>query len=671
VPVEPTPTGALPAETMFGSSMLRFALIGASLAVGGFLQLYPNRVALVTTNVVMREERNKLLAVLAIGAATFGLLALLYLLIFRKRQPLARLYRMGRVLGPLQLAFLLPLFFDWQVFQSQELLFVVTAALFGVMLERSLRTSFEAVNWQGFQRWGERLSQRVPRLPRLTGRLPYVLVGLGIAGFCAYFSYFTVLQHYRLMTYSWDMAIFDNMLWNLLRGHWFKATPDLGRYGSHIQYHATFGAYFFAPFYAIYQHPQTLLVLQATLAGLGALPLFLLTRLRLKSAWAGLALAYAYLVHAPLHSPIFYDFHFFTTAPFWIGWVLYCFETNKKKGLVIVWIMALLIREELSAGMSMAALLYLLSGRRARWALIGGGLSAAYFVTMKFGIMPLHRTAGSDKQTFSWMFQALVPRGESGFNGVIRTLVSNPVYTLGTLLDADKLAYFLRIMGPVLLLPLRHRLTWLMFIPATLFTMLSTGYKPLIETYFQYTSNYTPYLFFAAAIAMGAMVLDPERDRFKVPAALTAIVVTATVYSYNYGAIFQHNTFRAGFHKVEFKVSDADRKRHNNLYELIALIPPKASVAATEMEAPHVSARADCFTMRFGYDNADYLLVNLDETSWGESRSQVLRALGTGDYGFVATRGRFALWQRGGPSDKDAEGERLLSAPHKKRRHKK
>src|SRR5262249_237083 len=160
--------------------------------------------------------------------------------------------------------------------------------LFGLGLERSMRTSFAAVNWGGFQRWGERLAARRPALGTTSRRLPYVLLGVGIAFFCVYFSYYTVLQHYRLMTYSWDMAIFDNMMWNLLRGHWFKAAPDLGRVGSHIQYHATFGAYFFAPFYAIYQHPQTLLILQATLAGLGALPLFLIARLRLQSAWAGL-----------------------------------------------------------------------------------------------------------------------------------------------------------------------------------------------------------------------------------------------------------------------------------------------------------------------------------------------------------------------------------------------
>ena len=82
-----------------------------------------------------------------------------------------------------------------------------------------------------------------------------------------YFSYYTVQHHYQLETRSFDLAIFDNIMWNLLRGKWFKASPVLGRVGSHIRYHATFDAYLFAPFYALRQKADTLLVMQSVLSG--------------------------------------------------------------------------------------------------------------------------------------------------------------------------------------------------------------------------------------------------------------------------------------------------------------------------------------------------------------------------------------------------------------------
>jgi uncharacterized membrane protein len=400
-------------------------------------------------------------------------------------------------------------------------------------------------------------------------------------------------------------------------------------------------------------------VLQATLCGLAAIPIFLIARLRLESQLGAFCVALAYLFFGPLHSPIFYDFHFFTTAPFWVSWVIYFFETNRRAWLVVSWLAALLLREEISAGLSMLALSYLLSGRRPRWALVGGLLSGAYFLLMKFYIMPLHRTAGPDEQTFAWMFGGLLPPGEQSFGGVLQTVVTNPLYTLSSLLTIDKLTYVLKLFGPVLLLPLRNRWTWFLFLPGMLFTLLSTGYKPLVEPYFQYASNYNQYMFFAAAAAIAALAQGPE-GRARRAAALGALFVTSLVVSLHTGAVLQRNTFRAGFGPVSFSWTKADAKRLRELRELIKMIPPDASVAATEMKAPHVSAREDCYTFRFFTFDADYLLVSLDEVAWGPSRTNMQAALATGKYGFMASRGRFALWGRNKKKTKNEEGLKLL-----------
>src|SRR5262249_55257843 len=109
-----------------------------------------------------------------------------------------------------------------------------------------------------------------------------------------------------------------------------------------------------------------------------------------------------------------------------------------------------------------------------------------------------------------------------------------------------------------------------------------------------------------------------------------------------------------------FTWTKADAKRLRELRELIAMIPKNASVAATEMEAPHVSQRENCYTIRFFTYDAEYLLVSLDEVSWGTSRSNMEAALNTGRYGFVTSRGRFGLWSKKAGHSKDAEGHKLL-----------
>jgi uncharacterized membrane protein len=662
-PTEPQPipkqSPERPLETQLISSLILLFLVGASLGGAAGLLKVQQRPEFVTFNVLAKEERTFMIKLMAACGVAVVFVAAVYLLvriIMRKGRASVRgIERTSKLLSPLIGAFFVPLFFDWRVFQAQDLAFVVIGTCFGLLMERTFRIFFEEFPWVRLAAISAWLSSRIPRITR---RTPAVLAATMTLFFCGFMSYYTVIQHLRLGTMSWDMAIFDNLMWNLIRGEWFKASPVLGPTGSHIQYHATFIAYAFAPFYAIYQHPQTLLVLQATLAGLGAVPLYLVARRRLGNGWAALPFVYAYIVHAPLHGPIFYDFHFITTAPFWVGWVLYFYESERKWLLALSFFLALLVREEVSASLSAVALFYLLSGKRPRWAIIGGLLAVVYFVAIKFIVMPHHRTEGADKETFSWIFIGLIAPGEEGLTGVVKTIVTNPIFTLMSLFESDKIVYFLKTFGPVLLLSLRHRLTWLFFVPAWLFTLLTTGYAPVIQTSFQYTSNYTPYLFFAAVVAVAAW--DGPDMKIRRAAAMAALVVCATAFSYQQGAIFQHHTFRGGFQLVRFELTPQDQRRYKDLHQLIDMIPKRASVAATEWEASHVSNRPDCFTMRFATWDADYLLVNLDEGSWGTSRTNLLAALSGGKYGFVASRNRFALWGKKRKHDKDAEGAALL-----------
>jgi uncharacterized membrane protein len=221
--------------------------------------------------------------------------------------------------------------------------------------------------------------------------------------------------------------------------------------------------------------------------------------------------------------------------------------------------------------------------------------------------------------------------------------------------------------GPVLLLPLRSARPWILFVPAALFTLLSSGYKPLYQTYFQYTSNWTPYLFYGSAVVLAEIRRSPV-GAIRLRAAGWALLVSAVLFSYHHGAILQQENFRGGFRNVAFERSDADRQKYADLKQLILLIPKTASVAATETEAPHVSNRENCFTMRFGYDDADYLLLSIAETRRGNSRKHFKQAVDSGEYGFVATQGDFMLWQRGAPKDDNAKGLALIGPEPKARR---
>jgi hypothetical protein len=78
-------------------------------------------------------------------------------------------------------------------------------------------------------------------------------------------------------------------------------------------------------------------------------------------------------------------------------------------------------------------------------------------------------------------------------------------------------------------------------------------------------------------------------------------------------------------------------------------------VAASETEAPHVSRRANCYTLRYGHHHADYLLVSANSLD-PDTAAHTRAAVATGDYGLVDRAGPFTLWRLGADRSRNAEG---------------
>jgi hypothetical protein len=105
-----------------------------------------------------------------------------------------------------------------------------------------------------------------------------------------------------------------------------------------------------------------------------------------------------------------------------------------------------------------------------------------------------------------------------------------------------------------------------------------------------------------------------------------------------WGAMPPGDKFRGGFRDIpEFRpVSAADKQKARDIAELAAKIPKDASLAASEMEHPHVSTRLNCLALRSGYEGADYILYG--EDSGGGGADSANRALASGEYELVERR---------------------------------
>ena len=146
-------------------------------------------------------------------------------------------------------------------------------------------------------------------------------------------------------------------------------------------------------------------------------------------------------------------------------------------------------------------------------------------------------------------------------------------------------------------------------------------------------------IFPAAALALeGLGHAGSERRRAAVGALLAGTLLTTTAW----GAIPPRRHFHAAYGDVDFAPPrERDTKKAAQLTELAALVPPRASLAVSEHELPHVSGRTKCFDLKDDFFNADFILY--ERESGSDGAVQARRALATGDYEHVADRGSIVL----------------------------
>jgi uncharacterized membrane protein len=639
--------------SLLASTFLNAGYIGAGLGLFLGLLSIPELAKFSSNNQLPVELRWRVLGIIA-GCLVSAVLLTGVVLLFRRGRPKTeRMEFLVRALLPLGWTWPAPLFFDWEVFRGNGLLRVLLALLWAVGLERSLRSTFQYLSSLEFRvparlRLKESVTKQVKRFGPHLFTLATLALVIWFSIFCARY---TVMQHHRMGTSGFDLGIFDNLFYNLLDGEFFRGGVDAdNRGGNHLQFHANFLAYLFVPVYALSPRAETLLILQAWVVGFSAIPLYLLTRLRLKSEVAAFVIAFVYLSHEALQGPIFYEFHFLTMSSFFICWTLYFFERGSRWMLALTWLCAVLLREDQGAVLGAAGLVYLLMGKRPLLAAIGIVAGVAWLAVMRFVIMPLQAADGAFQQHIG-IFQAMVAPGDHGFGGVLKTIITNPIYTLNNMMEARKFEYVLLLGVPFALLPFRSPRLLFLFAPATLFTLCTANYPPPVSKGFQYTMYWMPLL------ALGAVLkIDEWRVRNmpqRVKAAVLTMFIVGGALGYNGGSLYQQNSFTGGFRRVVFEITDAEKARLAELRSLIAKIPPRATLTATEAVVPHVSNRPDAHTLRQGIGNVEYLLLWKQELYGGEQPNHLIAELGTWPdqrYGLIEQTPNFLLFRRGAPT---------------------
>ena len=633
--------------------LLSLTFAGVALAIGGAF-LIDEPAAFFADNDMSRGRRLRfVIVVLAAGGVGIATAALA--LALGKSAGAKSIIVASHRWSPLALTWAALALATNHVWQGHSLTFLLLLGATVLLLERSLWVSgmtFPSLFLDG-------LADRYERLPaRFRRYAPTALVLAAASGYAIYTGYWSIAQHHRLATASFDLGILDNVMFNVMKGHGFRAPVLFGPGGgSLLAGHANFVAYLLLPFYWLSPRAETLLIIQSVLLGFAAVPLYGFARTKLPD-WSAALASVAYLLYAPLHGLNFYDFHFLPVCIFFLFCLFWALATNRTVLVWLFWAICVSVREDVPAGLTTLGVFLVVSGYRVRTGIWMTVLSALSFVLIKFVVMPL---AGS--WWFANLYKDLMPEGERNYSGVIMTLLTNPTYAVSTLITERKLTYFLHLLAPLVFLPLRRWVyLWLLF-PGFFFTVLTTGYNPTVSISFQYTAHWVPYLFATAILALSAMGTSRSAIVHR-RAAVTAMLVGVVLHTLSFGAILRPTKFRGGFQKVPFHVTEAERERYRDLRTVVAMIPPDASVAATDSETPHVSNRVTAYPFRTGSGEADYLLIRRFARS--NARKNAQRTIDEHPYGLFAQVGEFRLFKRGHDSSETAGAMRRVGLKQRK-----
>jgi len=637
---------------------------GVGSSVGLFVALLGVRDAVLAdfldSNTLGLAARSALSIGFVVGAGIGGACSLLYVLL-RRRPGVPQLRRAADLAFPLVLTFLLPSLFTARPWSSHPMVYLVLLSTTVLGFEWTLHRAIAA--WPAnLSAW---LSRVWPSSARAQRWIPLGVVLLGSSAYAIYFSHYTILNHQRMGTSGFDLGININWCANALHGHLWRSTVLFGESGGNfLANHAIFAMLWYLPLFALKQDAVFFLVFQATMVGFAGTTLYLFASTQIPR-WSAVVVAYAFLLFAPLHGPNFYDYHELLPPLFFHFLLYWAIATNRNW---LVWITVPIIwsfREDIPVGTCVLGLFLLLTGVRQRLGLVLAVTSLVWFVVLKFGIM-----ASAGSWWFAGIYKDLQPTGTAGYGPVVQTMLINPPYLLKTLLTEEKLVYFLHMMAPVALLPLRRGALLILAIPGFAFSLLTTGYAPTLSIAFQYTCHAIPYIF-AATVLMLRLLGRGELGHLRRRGAVGALALGVLSHSYVFGAVLQHETFVGGFSKIEFEMTPAEAKRYQSLKRLAALIPVDASVAASENVVPHVAARLNVFTLKDGTPaDVDYVLLHGSSVAGDASRSALNTMFNRDEYGLLAQADDIYLFERGYESENTKAALatlRINATPHSKK----
>ena len=484
--------------------------------------------------------------------------------------------------------------------------------------------------------------------------------------------YLSLVKYYTFQAFSWDLGVFSQSFYTTLNfRRFFYNNLELG---SHFHVHFSPILTLLLPFYAVYQSPVTLLIVQSIFLALGAYPLYVISKKELNSKVFGLTFSALYLLYPLLFASNLCDFHPEFFIPLLGFSAIYFFKNNRWGRYFLFILLLLMVKEDVCLvviGIGLYGFFknvgFLVKRKRVNKTMVVSlitilvgvcALFLAFYVISCFvdldgyGALWDHGYTHHTENTYSEI------GGSEGIIGILSYMVSNPLKVVNHLvcyMPMNKLVFLSVLFLPLCMFSFLDIPSIFLFFPALMELMLASN-----PNYFGILSYYPlrliPMIFIAAlhSIKKFSVKFDEFSVRKWVVSRLLIIMLISTLIV----LLFTTPILLKDFNLT---ISETDEAKH----QLISLIPIDSNLhILTQSDYfPHVSNSLYSYAY-WNTTPVNYILIDVSSVwfyrylipdeyvaKYGEPQMQfneIVRGyIKNGSFGLVAQAGGLLLYEKG------------------------
>jgi uncharacterized membrane protein len=403
----------------------------------------------------------------------------------------------------------------------------------------------------------------------------WMLIGLYVALFCA-----VSFLKFRSFAYDdYDLAYFDQIVWNILHGSLFSSILGIVFLGNHVQ----LIWFLIAPFYMICPHPLALLFLQSLALGLAAYPLYLLTKNVLGPRW-GLLVSGIYLTYPAIGYLNLFELHPTALAPLFLLSMFYFFYKERFGLFMLFLLLAVSCQENISLAAFAMGFYGWCKRRSRRWVIVPFVVIGPYLWLCLKVIIPYFNNNTSQFIFFYSYF------GNS-LSQMVANVLKHPLQTIHIMFAPLKRVFLIQLFGPLSFVPLLSPLLLLVVSPLFAQHLLSSRTTQVMIQY-HYTAEIIPFIFVAFVFGIKNLLrlkwFVHRRSYLGISLLLVSLMFTCCL-----GPYFELLKMAL----MSYKMDDSVLMKENFLKE----IPPDAPVVATFEFLPRLTHRHELYSFHHQY----------------------------------------------------------------------